>query len=109
MRKNHRIFRDSILNLNFLYRKLETINELFDKIREEHENYRRGGWSFNNHLYNAEFEVKNLYNFIKLNCLCVEHYKIYKSIVNRYLEILLLSYDNSYVNQEKTFPLEQHH
>lgn len=94
-------FRDSILNLNFLYRKLETINELFDKIREEHENYRRGGWSFNNHLYNAEFEVKNLYNFIKLNCLCVEHYKIYKSIVNRYLEILLLSYDNSYVNHEK--------
>jgi len=95
-------FRDSILNLNFLYRKLEIINELFDKIREEHENYRIGGWSFNNHLYNAEFEVKNLYNFIKLNCLCVEHYKIYKSIVNRYLEILLLSYDNSYINHSKT-------
>lgn len=95
-------FRDSILNFNFLYRKLETINELFDKIREEHENYRRGGWSFNNHLYNAEFEVKNLYNFIKLNCLCVEHYKIYKSIINRYSEMLLLSYDNSYVNHEKS-------
>lgn len=94
-------FRDSILNFNFLYRKLEIINELFDKIREEHEIYRRGGCSFNNRLYNAEFEVKNLYNFIKLNCLCVEHYKIYKSIVNRYLEILLLSYDNSYVNHEK--------
>ena len=95
-------FRDSILNLNFLYRKLETINELFDKIREEHENYRRGGQSFNNHLYNAEFEVKNLYNFIKLNCLCVENYKIFKSIINRYLEMLLLSYDNSYVNHEKS-------
>lgn len=94
-------FRDSILNLKFLYRKLETINELFDKIREEHENYRRGGQSFNNYLYNAEFEVKNLYNFIKLNCLCVEHYKIFKSIINRYLEILLLSYDNSYVNHDK--------
>ena len=94
-------FRDSILNFNFLYRKLETINELFDKIREEHENYRRGGQSFNNHLSNAEFEVKNLYNFIKLNCLCVEHYKMFKSIINRYLEMLLLSYDNSYVNHEK--------
>lgn len=93
-------FRDSILNLNFLYRKLEAINELFDKIREEHENYRRGGWSDNNHLFNAEFTVKNLYNFLKLNCLCIEHYKIYKSIINRYLEILLLSYDNSYVNPE---------
>lgn len=93
-------FRDSILNLNFLYRKLEAINELFDEIREEHENYRRGGWSDNNHLFNAEFTVKNLYNFLKLNCLCVEHYKIYKSIINRYLEILLLSYDNSYVNPE---------
>ena len=93
-------FRDSILNFNFLYRKLKTINELFDKIREEHENYRRGGQSFNNHLYNAGFEVKNLYNFIKLNCLCVEHYKIFKSIINRYLEILLLSYDNSYVNPD---------
>ena len=95
-------FRDSILNFNFLYRKLETINELFDKIREEHENYRRGGQSFNNNLYNAEFEVKNLYNFIKLNCLCVEHYKMFKSIINRYLEMLLLSYDNSYVNHEKS-------
>lgn len=95
-------FRDSILNLKFLYRKLETINELFDKIREEHENYRRGGHSFNNHLYDAEFEVKNLYNFIKLNCLCVEHYNIFKSIINRYLEILLLSYDNSYVNHDKS-------
>lgn len=95
-------FRDSILNLNFLCRKLETINELFDKIREEHENYRRGGQSFNNHLYNAEFEVKNLYNFIKLNCLCVEHYKMFKSIINRYLEMLLLSYDNSCVKHVKS-------
>ena len=95
-------FRDSILSLNFLYKKLETINELFDEIREEHENYRRGGWSENNHLFNAEFTVKNLYNFLKLNCLCVEHYKIYKSIINRYLEILLLSYDNSYVNPDSS-------
>jgi len=95
-------FRDSILNFNFLYRKLETINELFDEIREEHESYRRGGWSANNHLFNAEFTVKNLYNFLKLNCLCVEHYKIYKSIINRYLEILLLSYDNSYVNPDSS-------
>lgn len=95
-------FRDSILNFNFLYRKLEAINELFDEIREEHENYRRGGHSFNNYLYNAEFEVKNLYNFIKINCLCVEHYSMFKSIINRYLEMLLLSYDNSYVNHEKS-------
>lgn len=95
-------FRDSILNLNFLYIKLETINELFDKIREEHENYLKGGQSFNNHLYNAEFEVKNLYNFIKLNCLCVEHYKLFKSIINRYLEMLLLSYDNSCVKHVKS-------
>lgn len=95
-------FRDTILNLNFLYRKLETINELFDKIREEHENYLKGGQSFNNHLYNAEFEVKNLYNFIKLNCLCVEHYKMFKSIINRYLEMLLLSYDNSCVKHVKS-------
>lgn len=95
-------FRDSILNFNFLYIKLETINELFDEIREEHESYRRGGWSANNHLFNAEFTVKNLYNFLKLNCLCVEHYKIYKSIINRYLEILLLSYDNSFVNPDSS-------
>ena len=100
-------FRDSILNLNFLYRKLETINELFDKIREEHESYRRGGWSFNDHLFNAEFAIKNLYNFLKLNCLCLEHYHIYKSIINRYLEILLLSYDNSYVNTEKSILIER--
>lgn len=95
-------FRDSILNFNFLYIKLETINELFDEIREEHESYRRGGWSANNHLFNAEFTVKNLCNFLKLNCLCVEHYKIYKSIINRYLEILLLSYDNSFVNPDSS-------
>ena len=40
--------------------------ELFDEIREEHENYRRGGWSSNYHLFNAKFTVKNLYNFFKI-------------------------------------------
>lgn len=88
-------FRDTILNTSFLDRKLECINDLFDKIREEHNLYKRGGSSYNNNLWNAEYEIQNLQDFIELNCICVEQYRPYKAIINRYFEILLLSYDNS--------------
>ena len=88
-------FRDVILNMSFLDRKLESINDLFDKIREEHNLYEKGGSSYNSNLWNTEYEIQNLQNFIKLNCICVEQYRPYKAIINRYFEILLLSYDNS--------------
>ncbi|WP_281503995.1 SIR2 family protein [Streptococcus uberis] len=88
-------FRDNILNMHFLYSKLEKINDLFDKIRDENQNYRNGGRSFNNNLNKSAFLIRNLQQFLDSNCLCVEQYAIYKSIINRYLEILLLSYDNA--------------
>ena len=94
-------FRDEILNFKFLDRKSESINTLFDKVRQEHDNYKRGGTSYNNHLWNAEFEIKNLQTFLEKNCICVEQYRPYKSIINRYLEILLLSYDNSFSKLEE--------
>lgn len=89
-------FRDNILNMHFLYSKLEDINNYFDKIREENRNYKAGGRSYNNNLNNAGVIIRNLQQFLDLNCICVEQYSIYKSIINRYFEILLLSYDNSY-------------
>ncbi|MFA9414688.1 SIR2 family protein [Streptococcus sp. E29BA] len=93
-------FRDVILNMSFLDKKLEIINDLFDKVRHEHTLYRTGGSSYNSHLWNAEFEIKNLQYFLDLNCICVKQYKPYKAIINRYFEILLLSYDNSYIDNE---------
>lgn len=89
-------FKDNILNMHFLYRKLEDINDLFDKIRDENQTYKNGGISYNNDLFNADFTIRNLQQFLNSNCICVDQYKIYKSIINRYLEILLLSYDNAY-------------
>ncbi|MCR8967830.1 SIR2 family protein [Streptococcus zalophi] len=101
-------FRDVILNMNFLYNKLEKINDLFNRVRAENSLYKRGGSSWNNYLFESEFEIKNLLNFIDLNCICISQYKIYESIINRYLEILLLSYDNSKIRSinQDCFPNE---
>lgn len=96
-------FRDSIFNMSFLDRKLERINELFDKVREDHELCRSGGLSYNSYLWNANFEIRNLQHFLNLNCICVEQYKTYKAIINRYFEILLLSYDNSNLPSNSSF------
>lgn len=100
-RKIVEYFRDVILNMNFLDRKVEIINNLFDIIRDEHDLYERGGVSFNNNLWKAEFEIHNLYHYINLNCICVEQYRPYQSVIKRYIEILLLSYDNSKKQESK--------
>lgn len=100
-RKIIEYFRDVILNMKFLDRKVEIINNLFDKIRDEHNLYERGGSSFNNDLWKAEFEIHNLYHYIHLNCICVEQYRPYQSVIKRYIEILLLSYDNSKKQESK--------
>lgn len=88
-------FRDVLLNYNFLYYKLESINGYFNSIREERELLKNKGSSWNSYLGNAEFEIKNLNAFIKYNCICVNHFKLYQEIINRYAEILLISYANS--------------
>ena len=88
-------FRDVLLNYNFLYYKLESINGYFNSIREERELLKNKGSSWNSYLGNAEFEIKNLNAFIKYNCICVNHFKLYQEIINRYAEILLISYTNS--------------
>lgn len=88
-------FRDVILNYNFLYYKLESVNDYFNSIRKERELLKKKGSSWNSYLGNAEFEIKNLNAFIKYNCICVNHFKLYQEIINRYAEILLISYANS--------------
>ena len=88
-------FRDVLLNYNFLYYKLESVNDYFNSIRKERELLKNKGSSWNYYLGNAEFEIKNLNAFIKYNCICVGHFKLYQEIINRYAEILLISYSNS--------------
>ena len=88
-------FRDVLLNYNFLYYKLESINGYFNSIRKERELLKNKGSSWNSYLGNAEFQIKNLNAFIKYNCICVNHFKLYQEIINRYAEILLISYANS--------------
>ena len=94
-------FRDVILNYNFLYYKLESVNDYFNSIRKERELLKKKGSSWNSDLGNAEFEIKNLNAFIKYNCICVNHFKLYQEIINRYAEILLISYANSKLEYKK--------
>lgn len=89
-------FRDVIFNYRFLYRKMETINYLYDELRKENYNFFRGGGSINCNLQKLKYEVKSLQQYIQSNCICVEHKKMYKEIISRYFECILIAHENSY-------------
>ncbi|HEM6115681.1 TPA: SIR2 family protein [Streptococcus suis] len=95
-------FYSNILNFNFLYEKLNIIDDYFDKIRYESYNQRKGGKSWNNLIFNCYMEVNDLFLFINSNCLCVEHYNLYKMVINRYFEILLISFSNQKYYEENS-------
>ncbi|WP_203262150.1 SIR2 family protein [Streptococcus uberis] len=90
-------FKETIFNFRFAYRKLESINNYFDKFRDENYNYRKGGSSYNNNLDNLYFEIENYHHFLTLNCICIDQYSIHSSIINRWFEILILCQENSVV------------
>ncbi|WP_317286436.1 SIR2 family protein [Leuconostoc mesenteroides] len=94
-------FRDEIQNFRFVYRKLFKINDLLDELRNERNNYRNGGNSFNNNLSFAKQEFGLLVNFIDLNCITIYQYKEFQQIVHRFFECLLTAIDNANYNSSQ--------
>lgn len=88
-------FRDTILNFNFIYKKLFKINDLLDKLKTENNTVRNGGFSYNNNFGLLQYEFQSFIQFINKNCLCIGHYKEFQMIVNRYFESLVVAFDNS--------------
>lgn len=87
-------FRDNILNFLFVYKKLEKINKYLDNIRGENHLYKNNGWSANNNLFNIKQEIASFKFFVENNCICISQYSIYKDIINKYFEALLICLDN---------------
>lgn len=87
-------FRDNILNFMFACRKLEKIDKYLDNIREENHLYKNNGWTANNNLFNIRQEIIDFKLFIENNCICISQYSIYKDIINKYFEALLICLDN---------------
>lgn len=99
-------FRNIVFSYKFLYRKLETIDRLYDELKKEHYNYSLGGSSFNSNLIKLKLEVRSLKLYIEANCISVFHISIYKEIINRYFECLLLAHDNSYYPKTRIYGIE---
>lgn len=99
-------FRDIVFSYKFLYRKLETIDRLYDELKKEHFNFSQGGSSVNNNLLKLKLEIKSLKQYIDANCICISHISIYKEIMNRYFECLLLAHDNSYYPKTRIYGME---
>lgn len=88
-------FRDEIRSFRFIYKVIFRMTELRDKLRNERNSYKRGGFSHNSNLWEAGFEFKSLLTFIQANCITVFQYREFLSVVNLYLECLLIAHDNS--------------
>ncbi|MBM6929701.1 SIR2 family protein [[Clostridium] spiroforme] len=99
-------FRDIVFSYKFLYRKLETIDRLYDELKKEHYNFLQGGSSVNNNLLKLKLEIRSLKQYVEANCICVSHISIYKEIMNRYFECLLLAHDNSYYPKTRIYGME---
>lgn len=87
-------FRDNILNLLFAYKKLEKINKYLENIRAENHLYKNNGLSANTNLFNIKQEIIDFRLFVEKNCICINQYSIYKDIINKYFEALLICLDN---------------
>lgn len=87
-------FRDEILNFNFIYKKLFSIDKLLDRIKIENNTFKHNGASFNNYFADLQWEFENLIQFINLNCITVHQYQEFQEVVNRYFECLLIAYSN---------------
>lgn len=95
-------FKEEILSFRFIYKKLFRINDLLDNFRKERFSYKNGGYSSNNNLWTAWYEIHALKTFIETNCITVYQYKEFKNIINRYFECLLISLDNNnYKNSQE--------
>lgn len=88
--------KEEIFNFKYLHQKLFKINNLYSKIKLERHNSINKGESFNNHLYLLKNQIDGLNHFLNLNCICLQHYKEYHSIINVYFEALLIAYDIDY-------------
>ncbi len=99
-------FRDIVFSYKFLYRKLETIDHLYDELKKEHYNFLQGGSSANNNLFKLKLEIRSLKQYVEANCICVSHISIYKEIMNRYFECLLLAHDNSFCPKTSIYGME---
>ena len=91
-------FRENINNFSFIKQKLAKIDDLLDKLREERQNYLRGGFSIKinraTHLALSQYEFRSFINYIESNCLCIDHFQIFRLIINRYFEALLIGLSN---------------
>jgi len=94
-------FQKNIRDLNFMDKKLTTIDDLLDKLRKERHSYLNGGFSANNNLAILASEFESFINFIQLNCVCVDGYSVFKLIVNRYFEALLIGVSNQDQTNER--------
>lgn len=95
IKKSAIYFRDTILNFNFIYKKMYKINELLDKLKSEYNVVKNGGFSYNNNFGLLKYEFHSFMQFVNKNCICVGHYKEFQMIVNRYFESLLVAFANS--------------
>lgn len=93
-------FRDTIFNFNFIYKKLYKVNDLLDKLKAEHYSVKNGGVSSNENFITLRYEINSFNKFIEKNCICIGRYREYQMIINRYLESLIIVFDNS-INIEK--------
>ncbi|GBG94034.1 hypothetical protein LFYK43_04930 [Ligilactobacillus salitolerans] len=96
-------FQDNIENFGFITKKFSKMNRLLDKLRNERNNYKEGGISWNSNLPLAKFEFQELLTFITANCITVFQYRKFKDVVNRYFECLLIAYDNSQQKAKNDF------
>lgn len=98
-------FRDTILNFNFIYKKLFKINDLLDKLKAENNTVKNGGFSYNSNFSILQYEFQSFIQFVNANCICIGHYKEFQMIINRYFESLIIASNNSnilYDNKDKS-------
>jgi NAD-dependent SIR2 family protein deacetylase len=96
-------FLKDIPNFQFIYKNKMSLDKEIETIKKSKALFENGGFSINNSIIKSINLTRNLWSFINLNYLCIEHYREVQSLYKSFIEGVLVSYSTNNKSTDKFF------
>lgn len=92
-----------IISIDLFNEKIQKLQELLIKIKEDKHLLERGGSVYNQNIYELYINIKNLKNYIEKNYLMISHYNNIYKIFSVFIESIIVSFSIGNKNNKTMF------